>query len=117
MLLLTWESTLDSRATPLETLRLYHRGRLVGTGECLCVHTLTYRGLWIEGLATESQEARHWLARAIVERAKALDLDQVGYLAPRRATPDFAEAPDVLALVRGGYRIMGSYFILVAEIP
>ena len=51
--------------------------------ECQRVQTLAYQGVWIERLWAASDEALSLLARAVIEWGKRLDLDEVGYLAPR----------------------------------
>jgi ribosomal protein S18 acetylase RimI-like enzyme len=98
-----------------ESVALYHGGRPAGGAECLCVHTLAYRGLWIEALSAASHEARRWLARGIVERAKTLDLDQVGYLAPGDATSGNDAPPEVVAMARAGFETLGSYLVFAAR--
>jgi hypothetical protein len=112
-----WEVRLTANDA-CEHLELDHQSQLVGAAECLRVQTLCYSGLWVERLAATSDRALGWLARAVVERAKSLDLHEVGYLAPQaepRATD--ARAPRCLPLVREGYADRGDYYVYTAVWP
>jgi ribosomal protein S18 acetylase RimI-like enzyme len=96
-------------AASLEVHRLLNeRGELVARAVCLQVQTLSYRGFWIEELSAGT-EAMGIVLRAIVERAKILDLDQVGHLATGE------DARDHLHIwLRQGYRNLGPYFVFSA---
>lgn len=83
-------------------------GTRVTVAECLQVHTLAYAGLWLERLWAASDRTQALIGRAVVERAKALSLDEVGYLLPQ------IEARRSDALLREGYRHTGRYIILTA---
>lgn len=80
-------------------------GELAAQAVCQPVQTLSYRGLWIEELWADSRALAVAL-RAIVERAKALDLDQAGRLA--RGLQGDGELDIWL---RQGYRNLGPYFV------
>lgn len=83
-------------------------GARVAVAECLQVYTLAYAGLWLEQLWASSERSQALAGRALVERAKALSLDEVGYLLPQ------TEARYSDALLREGYRYAGRYIILTA---
>lgn len=84
-------------------------GAPAATSECLQVHTLAYAGLWLERLWADSDQAQALIGRAAVERAKALSLDEVGYLLPQ------TDGSRSDALLREGYRCTGRYVILTAR--
>lgn len=88
-------------------------GRIVSLAEAVAVHTLSYRGLWLERYWSASPPALLVAARGLVERAKALDLDEVGYLAP--PTGAARRTDDALAFVRAGYRVTGRYYVYTRE--
>lgn len=75
--------------------------------ECLHVQTLSYCGLWIEALWAVDLADWRLIARLLVERAKALELDEVGYL-----QPESVSANRSAALLREGYTRVGSYDVL-----
>ncbi len=90
------------------------QGGLVALAESLEVHTLAYRGLWLERCWAGSPQAQQCLARALVEHAKALDLDEVGYLTPAPS----ASAEVLLPWLREGYqRVTPLYEIWLARWP
>jgi len=111
-----WRWEIDAADdSPAETHHLYDAtGDLVAMAECLHVQTLAYNGLWLERLDSSAPEAERAMARALVERAKSLALDEVGYVAPTgddEASDDLAHA----AFIREGYQVGGRYLVLVAE--
>ena len=83
---------------------------VVAIAECLKVHTVAYEGLWIEKLAADSARSGGWIARAVVERAKSLSLDEVGYLVPSSGKEDIR-----LSWTREGFLIRGAYYVFTAE--
>ncbi len=92
------------------------RGDLVALAECLEVHTLAYAGLWVERCWASTPQAQQCLARALAERAKARDLDEVGYLAPAPAAPD--EEDRFLPWLREGYQCVAPrYTVWLARCP
>ncbi|MFP3896059.1 MAG: N-acetyltransferase family protein [Anaerolineales bacterium] len=81
-------------------------GNLVAAAECLQVQTLAYVGLWVEKFeALEGAAGR--MARALAERAKGLNVDEVGYLLPRQETDEI-----YVSLVAAGYENVGKYLVL-----
>jgi len=84
---------------------LNERGELSAQAICIQVQTLSYRGFWIEELAAAPQTIGT-LLRATIERAKALDLDQVGHLATTQETRE-----DLPNWLRQGYRNQGTYLV------
>jgi len=85
-------------------------GTTRATAECLEVHTLAYRGLWLEALWGASPRAIRLAARVIAERGKALGLDEVGYLARPTNKVDHGVSNSA-DLVREGYQNVGSYLV------
>ncbi|MGM0401025.1 MAG: GNAT family N-acetyltransferase [Chloroflexota bacterium] len=83
------------------------RGNLVAAAECLQVQTMAYAGLWVEEFEAPSRRTAEWMARALAERAKALDVDEVGYLIPHQGA---SETP--ISLVAAGYENVGEYLVL-----
>lgn len=83
------------------------RGGLAGLAECLYVYTFCYEGLWIEQARAEGGHSLVNLARAVVETAKTMRLDQVGYLLPVPAIDE-----DRLPWLRAGYQVLGQYLAL-----
>jgi len=108
-----------SAAGPVRTVHRFcaEQGSLAALAECLQVHTLSYRGLWLEQLWANSPQAQQCLARALVERAKVLDLDEVGYLAPRLTTTDAAEEGLIPWLREGYQRVERLYWVFLARRP
>ncbi|MBN1399553.1 MAG: GNAT family N-acetyltransferase [Anaerolineae bacterium] len=84
-------------------------GSVVALAECLPVHTLAYVGLWIENIWGISPEATRLMARALVERAKQLACDEVGYLLPLTDGTSYREP-----LLREGFAEAGRYRIYKA---
>ncbi len=80
-------------------------GSPLAEAEVLEVHTLAYRGFWVEALRASAPRGLHVLLRHLVERAKALRLDEVGYLAPPSEEVGFSA--DDLAFA--GFPIVGTY--------
>jgi ribosomal protein S18 acetylase RimI-like enzyme len=88
-----------------EVLRLRDAaGRAVALAEVQQVHTLAYTGLWLERHWVASPRALLVLALGLVERARALDLDEVGYLAP-------TGREEAVTWVRAGYYVAGRYAV------
>ena len=86
----------------------------VALAEVIQVETVSYRGLWVEKLLADSEAALGTIARALVEEAKALNLDQVGYLWPiqeSQADDDWRR----ISLVREGYQSVGVYRVYGLE--
>lgn len=91
-------------------------GRTAALAHVQQVYTLAYRGLWLERYWAASPRAHLALALGIVERARALHLDEVGYLAP--LSPDaLAEGDEAVTWVRAGYRVVGRYHVFTAGEP
>ncbi|MHB1295123.1 MAG: GNAT family N-acetyltransferase [Anaerolineae bacterium] len=84
---------------------------LRAAAECLRVQTLAYTGLWLERMWWKGANAGRLLARATVERAKVLDLDEVGCLVPHAAYAG-TEAP---LLQCEGFEVEGRYLVFTAE--
>lgn len=89
-------------------------GLTVATAECLQVQTMAYQGLWLEKLWGASDRATRLMARALVERAKALDLDEIGYLAQRKREAVHA-AGESSPLIHEGFECVGSYLVFGAR--
>jgi ribosomal protein S18 acetylase RimI-like enzyme len=87
-------------------------GRCVAQADTLLVHTLAYKGLWIEGLEAQSVRAKRALARALVEWAKREDLDEVSYLHP----PQLAAQDEGAPLFREGFQQSGEYQVFVERL-
>ncbi|MBC7315119.1 MAG: GNAT family N-acetyltransferase [Chloroflexi bacterium] len=81
--------------------------RLVARAETLQVHTLAYRGLWVEALWADAPPSLRILLRHLVERAKALSLDEVGYFASGEGMGFSAED-----LAFAGFPAVGTYYRL-----
>ena len=84
--------------------------RTVALAEAQQVHTLSYRGLWLERYWAVTPRALLVLALGLVERARALGLDEVGHLAP----PDEGAPGDddrAVTWARAGYRVVGRYYV------
>ena len=84
----------------------------VAMAECVRIETMAYRGMWLERLWAASDRALRLMARLVVEEAKRLRLDEVGYLCPSSGPRDRAR----LALLRAEYCSVGSYHILTARL-
>ena len=109
------ESTSPGLACGQETHTLKDQaGAIAAMVECLQVHTLAYRGLWLEKLWGASRRATRLAARAAVERVKVLGLDEIGYLASSRGDAD-DQASNSAALLREGYKRVGSYHVFRAR--
>jgi len=91
-------------------------GRTVALAEVQAVHTLSYRGLWLERCWAASPRALLALAQGLVERARALHLDEVGYLAPPGPESP-TEDDDAVTWARAGYRVAGRYHVYTADAP
>lgn len=104
----------DAGGPGREVLRLRDEGgRPVALAEVQAVHTLAYSGLWLERHWAASPGALLALARGLVERARALGLDEVGYLAPPRST-DLEEGDEAVTWLRAGYSVVGRYDVYTA---
>lgn len=118
-----WETNAPEAAqTPSggapERVSLSLSGQVVAEADCLPVQTLCYRGLWVERCEVPPGAAERCMARALAERAKQLELDQVGFLAPQPGPqPALRAAPRMLAWVREGYRDMGDYTVYEVRWP
>jgi ribosomal protein S18 acetylase RimI-like enzyme len=86
--------------------------RTVALAECLEVHTLGYRGLWVEQTWSDSERALGALARWLVEYAKKSRLDEVGHLC---SAPEDAPARQVWR--EEGMSTVGDYYVLHGEAP
>jgi hypothetical protein len=124
----SWHTAQDGDTSipnePVQSLNAEGRGRevhwiedakgvTVAAAECQTVYTLAYRGLWLEKLWASSSTAMGLVARAVIERAKAMDLDEVGYLAPRESSSRSITAR-ITPLLREGYRGVGGYYVFTA---
>jgi ribosomal protein S18 acetylase RimI-like enzyme len=85
-------------------------GGPVAAAECLQVQTMAYKGFWVEGFEVLSHRATGYMARALAERAKELDVDEVGYLVPRQGADDA-----LIPLVAAGYENVGTYVVLCGD--
>jgi len=109
------EPASDGLASGRETHTLKDQaGAIAAMAQCLQVHTLAYRGMWLEKLWGASKRATRLAARAVVERAKVLGLDEIGYLAPSRGDAD-DQASNSAALLGEGYKRVGSYHVFKAR--
>ena len=97
--------TASGRGREVHSLR-DRRGNVVGVTECLQVHTIAYRGLWVEKLWATSNSHCRLVARALVERTKTLGFDEVGYLLPRGQREKSS-----IPLIREGFLDSGSYLL------
>jgi hypothetical protein len=86
-------------------------GQPAGYAELIPVQTLLYRGVWIESLAASTQPARAALVQEAVNRAKEANLDEIGAMVP--ASDWFQQK----ALLAGGFRSLGAFLWLVADLP
>lgn len=97
---------------PRLTLLLAERGgQLVGHAELVQVQTLLYRGVWIESLAATDRAVREALVHESVQRAQALDIDEIGAMVPESNQPLNQTLPAT------GFRSLGEYFWLRAGLP
>lgn len=78
----------------------------------LRVQTLSYRGLWIEAFSPHSRPAAGVLARGLVEHAKGLGLDEVGYLLPQGGAAEELQR----SFLREGYVAVGEYLLFRADL-
>jgi ribosomal protein S18 acetylase RimI-like enzyme len=111
-----WDWLVKARRTPSATAPspeeqrlLDERGELVATAICQQVQTLSYRGVWIEELRAGPRVMGTAL-RAIIERAKILDLDQVGHLAG-----GIQADGELDVWLRQGYRNLGPYYVFTMD--
>ena len=86
-------------------------GQPAGYAERIEVHTLLYRGVWIESLVAPTEPARAALIHATVERAAAAGLDEVGAMVPEQ------NAALSAALLAAGFRSLGTFRWLRARLP
>lgn len=86
---------------------LDERGNIMGAAECLQVQTMAYTGLWLEKFVVSSNGITEQMARALAERAKALNVDEVGYLLPHGGADEA-----LIPLVAAGYENVGRYLVL-----
>lgn len=85
-------------------------GGTVALAECLEVHTLSYRGLWLERLWSAGDQAFAVLLRWLVERAKKRRLDEVGHLCAA-----LADSPRRELWLAEGYASTGDYYVLQGQ--
>ena len=88
------------------------QGAAAAAAECQQVQTMAYRGLWVEKLWAASQKLVGTMGRALVERAKALGLDEVGYLLPEECQERM-----LVPLIREGYIVAGEYMRFTEGTP
>jgi ribosomal protein S18 acetylase RimI-like enzyme len=86
-------------------------GGAAGYAELLEVQTLLYRGFWIESLAAASHWVRLALVQAVLARAAAAGLDEVGAMVP---AGDLAWQQ---ALLDVGFQSLGDFGWLLARLP
>jgi GNAT superfamily N-acetyltransferase len=86
-------------------------GQPAGYAELIQVQTLLYRGEWIESFVASTRTIREALIEFAVNRAKTADLDEVGAMVPGHNW--------LLrqALLAGGFRSLGEFRWLTAELP
>lgn len=100
--------TFDATECGREVHYLQDEGdNLVAAAECLQVQTMAYLGLWVEKFKASSKRAVEQMARGLAERAKELNVDEVGYLVPRQVAADIS-----ISLVAAGYENVGEYLVL-----
>jgi GNAT superfamily N-acetyltransferase len=82
-----------------------------GSVESLVVQTLAYQGIWVESLDYQNETSLRLMGRALAERAKVLDVDEVGYLAPQDSHAPRRDA----ALRRMGFEEVGRYLVMALD--
>lgn len=103
---------LAAQEVPNRTLLLAEQdGQPAGYAELLQVQTLLYQGEWIESFVASTRTIREALIEFVVNRAKTANLDEVGAIVP--------EHNWLLrqALLAGGFRSLGDFRWLMAELP
>lgn len=95
----------------LTLLLAEQQGRPAGYAELIEVQTLLYRGVWIESLVASAHVGRQALVQQAVNRAKAMDLDEIGSMVPQ------ADWPLQQALLAAGFRSLGDFHWFTAELP
>ncbi|MCL7452209.1 MAG: GNAT family N-acetyltransferase [Anaerolineae bacterium] len=99
------------QSAELSVIVAEQHGDLAGYAELIQVETLLYRGVWIESLVAHSRPARAALVRETTNRALVAGLDEVGAMVPDK---DRAARQ---ALRSAGFRSLGTFQWLVAELP
>jgi len=101
---------LQRDGSPILLLAEYS-GRPAGYGELIRVQTLLYRGLWIESLAASKQTVRVALLNETLNRAIAMDLDEIGMMVPE------GEQSLQETLLAAGFRSLGDFDWFRAGLP
>jgi len=99
----------SASAWPQGACWLEREGIAAAGAECLQVHTMSYRGLWLEGLWAVSDDAWRLIVRLVVAKAEDMRLNMVSYLAPRLFAGGGRSRQRSL-LEAQGYRALGSYY-------
>ncbi len=86
-------------------------GRPVGYAELVGVETLLYRGFWIEELTASDRLVRQALVQEVTRHAQQRGADEIGAMVPHSNGRLRTE------LLCTGYRSLGSYYQLTAELP
>lgn len=86
-------------------------GQPVGYVELVGVETLLYRGFWIEELTASDRLVRQGLVQEVTRHAQQMGADEIGAMAPHSNGRLRTE------LLCTGYRSLGSYYELTAELP
>jgi ribosomal protein S18 acetylase RimI-like enzyme len=87
------------------------RRQPAGYAELIEVQTLLYHGAWIESLLASTHAAREALVEHAVNRAREAGLDEVGALVHE------LNRPLEQALLNAGFRSLGGFRWLVAQLP
>lgn len=94
------------------TLLLAERdGKPAGYAELVRVETLLYQGYWIEELAAVDRWARQALVQEVTSLGRRTGVDEIGAMVPHSNGRLRRE------LLCSGYRSLGSYHRLTAELP
>jgi ribosomal protein S18 acetylase RimI-like enzyme len=103
---------LPAHDVPGLTLLLAEQGgQPVGYAELVEAQTILYHGLWIESLTALAQRVRQALVQRAVRQAQAAGLDEIGAMVSQD------NWPLQQALLAAGFRSLGDFRWLVAELP
>ena len=87
---------------------LEHQGALMALATSLCVHTLCYRGIWLERLWAPMSCAVEPMASAVLEQAKELGVDEVGHLVDDQRHPNLQHTLEAM-----GWQAVAKYDVMV----